>query len=185
MIKIIGIAGSLRQGSFNAGLLRAAAELAPDNCSVDTASIKGIPLYDGDLEVTEGIPGIVSEIKDRISESDGLLLVTPEYNNSIPGVFKNAIDWLSRPPGDQPGVFGNKPVGLMGASPGPFGTGFSQTAWLQVLRVLNMRIWFGQKLYLKGALDFFDTSGNLVDEKIRKRVRSYMTEFAAFVESQK
>jgi NAD(P)H-dependent FMN reductase len=185
MTTIIGISGSLRKGSFNAGLLHVAAESAPEDCTVDIASIKGIPLYDGDMEEAEGVPGVVAEIKNRIAESDGLLLVTPEYNNSIPGVFKNAIDWLSRPPNDQPRVFGNKPVGLMGASPGRFGTGFSQTAWLSVLRVLNMRIWFGRQLYINNAMDFFDASGNLVSEKMRKRVESYMAGFAAFVKSQK
>lgn len=185
MTTIIGISGSLRKGSYNAGLLRAAAELAPEGCTLEIVSIKGISLYDGDVEEAEGIPEVVAEIKDRIASADGLLLVTPEYNNSIPGVFKNAIDWLSRPPTDQPKVFGNKPVGLMGATPGRFGTINSQTAWLPVLRVLNMRVWFGKQLYINGAMNFFDESGNLVDEKMKKRVASYMAAFAAHVTSQK
>ena len=122
MTIIIGISGSLRKGSYNAGLLRAAVETAPEGCTVDVVSIRGIPLYDGDVEETQGIPEVVEEIKGRIDKADALLLVTPEYNNTIPGVFKNAIDWLSRPPQDRARVFGGKPVGLMGASLGLFGT---------------------------------------------------------------
>jgi NAD(P)H-dependent FMN reductase len=181
MTKIIGISGSLRKGSFNASLLRAAVERAPDGCTVDVASIEGIPLYNADVETGEGIPHVVAKLKDRIAQSDGLLLVTPEYNNSIPGVFKNAIDWLSRPPDDRFRIFANRPVGLMGATPGNFGTGFSQTAWLPVFRFLGMRVWFGKQLYVSGASGVFDASGKLIDEKIGKRLEAFMTGFAAFV----
>ena len=180
MTTIIGISGSLRKGSYNSGLLRAAVETAPEGCTVDVASIKGIPLYDGDAEETEGIPEVVAEIKGRIEKADGLLLV-----NSIPGVFKNAIDWLSRPPQDRAKTFGDKPVGFMGASQGPYGTINAQTAWLPVMRVLNMRVWFGKQLYVGGAMNLFDESGNLVDEKMKKRVASYMSAFAEHVASQK
>ena len=120
-ITILGIAGSLRQNSFNAALLRAAAAAAPAGCTVDIASIRDIPLYDGDAEAAAGVPDVVETLKDRVAAADGLLLVTPEYNNSIPGVFKNAIDWLSRPPQDIPRVFGGRPVALMGATPGGMG----------------------------------------------------------------
>lgn len=181
MTRIIGISGSLREGSFNASLLRAAAEVAPEGCTLDIATIKGIPLYNADVEESEGIPPGVSELKDRIADSDGLLMVTPEYNNSIPGVFKNAIDWLSRPPDDIPRVFGNRPVGLIGATPGLFGTVLSQTAWLPVLRFLGTRLWLGKQLYVSGAMDVFDESGKLVDEKMRKRLTAYMAGFTAFV----
>src|SRR5216683_7475771 len=138
-ITILGIAGSLRQGSYNAALLRAAAAAAPASCTVDIASIRGIPLYDGDVEAATGVPDVVETLKDRVAAADGLLLVTPEYNNSIPGVFKNAIDWLSRPPVDILRVFGGKPVAIIGASPGGFGTILSQEAWLPVLRTLGTR----------------------------------------------
>jgi NAD(P)H-dependent FMN reductase len=126
MINLIGLAGSLRRGSLNAVLLRAAAKRSPPESAVVIESIRGIPLYDGDVEAGEGVPAGVTALKDAIANADGLLLVTPEYNNSIPGVFKNAIDWLSRPPGDIKRVFGGKPVALMGASPGGFGTTLSQ-----------------------------------------------------------
>ena len=128
MIELFGISGSLRKGSFNASLLKAAAGAVPEGCRLETADIDGIPLYNADVEAETGIPGKVAELKDRIASCDGLLLVTPEYNNSIPGVFKNALDWISRPPQDQSRVFHNRPVGLIGATPGYYGTAFSQTA---------------------------------------------------------
>jgi len=167
--KIIGISGSLRTWSLNAALLRVAAGFAPAGTTIEIETIKGIPLYDGDLETSAGIPAIVAALKDKIASADGLLLVTPEYNNSLPGVFKNAIDWLSRPAGDIPKVFGGLPVGMIGASPGRFGTLLSQNAWLPVLKTLGTRPWFGQSLYLGGAHRLFDASGNLTDEESRKR----------------
>lgn len=181
MVRIVGVSGSLRVRSFNAALLRVAAELAPAGTVIETESIKGIPLYDGDLEASAGIPATVAALKDRIAAADGLLLVTPEYNNSLPGVFKNAIDWLSRPATDIPRVFGGKPVGIIGASPGRFGTLLSQSAWLPVLRTLGTRPWFGQSLYVSGANKLFDPSGNLTDEESRKRVQGYVHGFAEFV----
>jgi chromate reductase, NAD(P)H dehydrogenase (quinone) len=133
MIKILGISGSLRRASYNGALLRAATRLMPDEATLETGSIRGIPLYDGDVEA-QGIPPAVTSLKEAIVKAHGVLLVTPEYNNGIPGVFKNAIDWLSRPAADIKRVFGGKPFAVMGASPGPFGTVLSQAAWLPVLR---------------------------------------------------
>jgi chromate reductase, NAD(P)H dehydrogenase (quinone) len=181
MVKIIGISGSLRKGSYNAMLLRAAAELAPKDCAVEIGSIQGIPLYNQDVQDTEGIPRPVALLKDQIAASDGLLLVTPEYNNSIPGVFKNAIDWLSRPYTDIPRVFNRRPVGLIGATPSRMGTAFAQTAWLQVIRLLGMLPWFGQQIYLSDCAKFFDQAGKLTDPSIQKLVQSYMAGFAEFV----
>jgi NAD(P)H-dependent FMN reductase len=181
MARIIGIAGSLRRASFNVALLRAAAELAPAGTDVEIASIAGIPLYDGDLEADRGVPGSVTELKNRITGVDGLLLATPEYNNSMPGVLKNAIDWLSRPPKDIPRVFGGKPVAIMGATPGMGGTRLAQSAWLPVLRVLGTRVWFGKQLYVAGAAQAFDAEGRLVDEKVRQLLTELMAGFAAFV----
>jgi len=181
MVRIIGISGSLRARSLNAALLRVAAGLAPAGVTIGIESIKGIPLYDGDLEASSGLPAAVVALKDRIAAADGLLLVTPEYNNSIPGVFKNAIDWLSRPDTDIARVFGSKPVGMMGASPGRFGTLLSQNAWLPVLKTLGTRPWFGQTLYVGGAHKLFDASGNLADEESKKRIQAYIQGFAEFV----
>lgn len=185
MIKIIGISGSLRKGSYNTMLLRAAAELAPKDCTVEIATIQGIPLYNQDVQETEGVPGPVALLKDRIAAGDGLLLVTPEYNASIPGVFKNAIDWLSRPPADIPRIFENRPVGLIGATPGRMGTAFSQTAWLPVFRVLCMRPWFGQQIYLGDCVKLFDPSGKLTDTGTRDRLQAYLAGFAEFVSQYK
>jgi len=181
MARVIGISGSLRTRSLNAALLRVAAGLAPAGTTIEIESIKGIPLYDGDVESSTGIPAMVASLKDRIAVTEGLLLVTPEYNNSIPGVFKNAIDWLSRPADDIPRVFGGLPVGIIGASPGRFGTLSSQTAWLPVLRALGAQPWFGQSFYLGGAGRLFDASGALTDEDSRKRLQGYLAGFAEFV----
>lgn len=181
MARIVGIAGSVRRGSVNAALLRAARELAPGGTEVEVASIAGIPLYDGDVESERGIPEPVARLKDTIAGAAGLLLVTPEYNNSVPGVLKNAIDWLSRPPKDIPRVFGNKPVAVMGATGGLGGTRLAQAAWLPVLRALGTRPWFGRQLYVAGAGQTFDADGRLVDETIRKLLGEFMAGFAAFV----
>jgi NAD(P)H-dependent FMN reductase len=141
---ILGIAGSLRRGSYNAALLRALRELAPGSVSFEEASIRGIPIYDGDVEAESGLPEPVRALKERIASVDGLVLVTPEYNNSIPGPFKNAIDWLSRPPADIRRVFGGRAVALCGATLGGGGTNLAQVAWLPVLRVLGVRPWLGR-----------------------------------------
>src|SRR5215813_14765410 len=141
MTRILGISGSLRSGSYNTALLRAAAPLVDAGVELEIALLHGIPLYDGDLETAEGLPEAARDLKARVMACDGLLLASPEYNNGIPGVFKNAIDWLSRPPSDIKAVFGNKPVALMGASPGGFGTVLSQNAWLPVLRTLGTKPW--------------------------------------------
>jgi len=182
---IVGIAGSLRKGSYNAALLRAASELAPPGTTIERASIRGIPLYDGDVEAESGIPAVVRDLKEKIASSAGLLLVTPEYNNSMPGVLKNAIDWLSRPGSDIPRVFGGRPVALMGASPGRFGTVMSQAAWLPVLRALGMRPWWGPRLLVGGASKVFDESGGLVDESVRVQLQAFMAGFVEFAVGKK
>ncbi|HSN70660.1 MAG TPA: NADPH-dependent FMN reductase [Steroidobacteraceae bacterium] len=181
MGRIIGISGSLRSASVNAALLRAAASLAPTGTEVEVASIKGIPLYDGDLEQAHGIPEPVDALKQKIAAADGLLLVTPEYNSSIPGVFKNAIDWLSRPPRDIPRVFGGKPVAIIGATPGRAGTRLAQTAWLPVLRTLGAELWTGKQLYVAETGVAFDREGQLVDAKVRELLADFMAGFATFV----
>lgn len=181
MTRIIGLSGSLRAASYNAALLRAAHSLFPDNVSI--RSIRGIPLYDGDVEQNRGIPDAVCRLKDEIAAAAGLLLVTPEYNNSVPGVFKNAIDWLSRPPDDIPRVFHGKPVAVMGVTPGGFGTNLAQSAWLPVLRTLQMRPWFEGRLMLSGAARLFDAGGALTDDDVKARLQSFLGGFIAFAET--
>jgi NAD(P)H-dependent FMN reductase len=181
MSRIVGISGSLRERSYNTALLRACAELMPAGAELAVESIRGIPLYDGDVEASLGIPAPVDALKNAIAQADGLLLVTPEYNNSIPGVFKNAIDWLSRPASDIARVFGNKPVGLVGASPGGFGTILSQNAWLPVLRTLGAELWAGGRLMVARASGVFAEDGTLADPKLREQLRQYLEGFGAFV----
>ena len=183
MTRIIGISGSLRHGSFNAALLRAASELMPQGAELVVETIRGIPLYDGDIEVADGIPARVQELKKLVASSDGLLLATPEYNNSIPGVFKNAIDWLSRPPADIKRIFGAKPVALVGASPGGFGTILSQNAWLPVLRTLGTKTWFGGRLLVSRAQSVFDETGKITDDAVKKQLQQFLLGFVEFIHS--
>ena len=180
MTKLIGLSGSLRQRSFNSSLLRAAVELMPQGAEMAVGSIRDIPLYDGDLEDAQGVPGPAQVLKDAIAAADGLLLATPEYNNSIPGVFKNAIDWLSRPPADIARVFGGKPVAMIGASPGGFGTILSQEAWLPVLRTLGTRPWFGGRLFVSRAGSVFDEGGRIVNDATKAQLRQFIDGFVTF-----
>src|SRR3954469_23424126 len=181
MARIVGISGSVRTGSYNSALLRACSALMPAGTELTLGSIRQIPLYDGDLEASAGIPPAVADLKNAIADADGLLLVTPEYNNSIPGVFKNAIDWLTRAAAGIPRVFTGRAVGMIGAPPGAFGTVLSQAAWLPVFRTLGMRPFFGQLLYVGGAAKVFDAAGRLADDAIRARLRKYMEGFVEFV----
>jgi NAD(P)H-dependent FMN reductase len=182
---IIGLCGSLRRASFNLMLLHAAAEAAPPGTSIEIESIREIPLYDGDVEAEQGIPPAVQRLKDRIAGAGGVLIVTPEYNNSMPGVLKNAIDWLSRPASDIGRVFRGRPVALIGATPGPGGTALSQAAWLPVLRTLGMRPWFEGRVLISGASKAFDSSGRAADVATQDRIRAFVEGFATFVEAQR
>lgn len=182
MTTLVGISGSLRRGSYNSALLRAAAELSPEGTTIDIASIRDIPLYDGDVEASQGVPAAVKDLKDRIAAADGLLIVTPEYNSSIPGVLKNTIDWLSRPAADLGRVFGGKPTAITGASPGRLGTVLSQTAWLPVLRALGVNTYAGSRLLVSSAGNVFADSGSLVDERVRTDLANFLKGFTAFVE---
>ena len=183
MSRIVGISGSLRQRSYNTALLRACVELMPVGSELAIESIRGIPLYDGDVEASQGVPASVEALKDAIAQADGLLLVTPEYNNSIPGVFKNAIDWLSRPASDIARVFGAKPVGLIGASPGGFGTILSQNAWLPVLRTVGAEFWSEGRLMVSRAQTAFHPDGRLSDSKAEEQLRRFLQGFVAFADA--
>ena len=180
MVTIIGLCGSLRAGSFNHMLLQAAVEMAPSGTAIEPEPIGGIPLYDGDIEDRQGVPPSVQRLKDRIAQADGLLLVTPEYNNSIPGVLKNTIDWLSRPADDIPRVFRGRPVAITGATIGSGGTALSQAAWLPVVRFLGMRPWFERAVLISEATKVFDSDGRVADPGTRKRLRVFVEGFAAF-----
>ena len=181
MVHLLGISGSLRAQSFNTALLRAAQAAAGDGVRLDAATLHGIPLYDGDLEQRDGMPPAVRELKQRVLDSDGLLMVTPEYNNGVPGVFKNAVDWLSRKSPDMPLVFPDRPVAVMGASPGGFGTIMSQNHWLPVLRTLGARHWSGGRLMVSRAQSVFAADGTLQDDAIRNQLIEFVHGFAEFV----
>ena len=181
MINIIGLSGSLRKNSYNTALLRAAAGLMPAGSTLMVKTIHGIPLYNGDEESASGIPPAVQELKESIVAADGLLLSTPEYNNSMPGVFKNAIDWLSRPDDDIPRVFGGKPVAVIGASPGGFGTILSQTAWLPTLKTLGTKPWWGGRFLLSRAYQAFNPAGEIIDPKRREELQTFLADFVRFI----
>ena len=185
MAMIIGLCGSLRRDSLNRMLLNAAVAAAPPGTLIEVASIREIPLYDGDLEAAEGIPQAVQDLKNKIAAADGLLIATPEYNNAMPGVVKNAFDWLSRPGSDITRVFYGRPVALMGATPGQSGTMLSQAAWLPVLRTLGMRPWFEGRLQVSGAGKVFDVEGRVADPALQERIRIFVEGFAAFAEAQR
>ena len=177
MTLILGLSGSLRTASFNTALLRAATGLMPEGATLEAGTIAGVPLYDGDLEAREGLTAAVKHLQARLAAADGLLLVTPEYNNGIPGVFKNAIDWMSR--GEGLKLFVGKPVAVIGASPGPFGTVLSQNHWLPVLRTLRTKPWLEGRLMVSRAGTVFDAEGSLTDDATREKLRDFLAGFSA------
>jgi len=183
MTTVIGLSGSLRRQSFNTSLLRAAADLMPAGAVLDLRTLHGIPVYNADDEAATGIPPAATALKDAIAAADGLILATPEYNNSIPGVTKNGIDWLSRPPADIRRVFTGKPVAIMSASPGGFGAVLSQTAWLPVMKTLGAPVWAGPRLTVSRAGSAFGDDGSLVDETVREQLRKFLAGFVASLQS--
>jgi chromate reductase, NAD(P)H dehydrogenase (quinone) len=184
MIKVLGISGSLRRASYNSALLRNATRLMPEDSVLETASIRGIPLYDADVEA-QGIPPTVSALKEAIVKADGVLLVTPEYNNSLPGVLKNAIDWLSRPPADVKRVFSGRPFALIGTSQNAFGSVLAQAAWLPVLRTLGALAWSGGRIAIPRAATVFDESGAFKDAAIEEPLRLFLAGYVQFVRAQR
>jgi len=178
MLKILGIAGSLRRGSFNAAALRAAQELAPAGMTIDIFDIAPIPLYNEDVKV-QGFPPVVTDLRARIKAADGLLLATPEYNYSTSGVLKNAIDWASRPP-EQP--FDGKPIALMGASGGALGTARAQYHLRQMFIFLNAHVLNRPEVMIGGATSKFDAEGKLTDQATRDFLGTMLTAFKAWIE---
>ncbi len=176
-VSILGIAGSLRQGSFNRAVLRAAQELAPEGMQIDSFDISPIPLYDEDVR-QQGYPAPVEDLRARIKAADGVLVVTPEYNYSIPGVLKNVIDWASRPP-EQP--FDGKPIGIMGASGGAMGAARAQYHLRQCFVFLNGMVMNRPEVMIPAAQDKFDAAGKLIDQRTRDSMTTHLAAFKAWV----
>ena len=170
-LHVIGIAGSLRAGSYNRALLAAAVALAPPSMFIEVADLRPIPFFDGDVEAA-GLPPAVAELKTRVRNAGALLIATPEYNYSVPGVLKNTIDWLSRGPDS---ALAGKPAAVMGASPGGFGTVRSQLALRQVAQGCNLLLLQRPELHVAKAADKFDAGGQLVDEGVRKNLVSLLS----------
>ena len=175
-VRILGIAGSLRRGSANRALLRLAQEMAPSGMTIESFDIAPIEPYNEDVR-QQGFPKPVEDLRARIKAADGLLLVTPEYNYSIPGVLKNAIDWASRPP-DQP--FNDKPAAIMGASPSALGSGRAQYHLRQSCVFLNMHLINKPEVMIAAAHTKFNEQGKLTDEPTRGFVRDLIVSLAAW-----
>ena len=180
-LSILGITGSLRKASFNTALLRAATELSPPDVNIEIADLAGIPPFNQDDELSP--PAAVSDLKRRIRAADGVLFSTPEYNYSIPGVLKNAIDWISRPYGDN--AWDGKPVAVMGASPGPLGTARCQYHLRQSFLNLNVIAVTRPEVMLGNANQRFDENLKLVDEKSREMVGRLIEALAALIRKQR
>ncbi len=176
-VNIFGFAGSLREGSYNKALLRAALELLPEGARLEIFDLKDIPPFNQDLEETP--PERVKEFKKRINMADALLIATPEYNYSIPGVLKNAIDWASRPYDDN--VFENKPVALMSASDGMLGGARAQYHLRQTLVALNMHPLNRPEVIVASASEKIDENGRVTDDKTRKRIRSLLEKLVEWI----
>jgi chromate reductase, NAD(P)H dehydrogenase (quinone) len=177
-MKILGFAGSLRKASFNRALLRAAADLAPDELSITIFDLEGIPLFNADVEA-QGDPARVTEFKDAIRSADGILIASPEYNHGMTGITKNAIDWASRPAKEPP--IGNKPVGILGASPGITGTARSQDQLRQSLKSIGCHCMSLPEFLLFRAREKFDENGVLTDESTRSYLGKYLSAYADWV----
>ena len=174
-LRVLGVSGSLRRGSFNTAALRAAQELAPDGMTVETADISEIPPYNDDVRQEQGYPPPVERLRAEIAAADALLFVTPEYNYSVPGVLKNAIDWASRPP-NQP--LDGKPVAIMGASPSLLGTARAQYHLRQMLVFLNAFPINKPEVFITQAAQKFDENGRLTDQTARDLIRQLLVALA-------
>ncbi len=175
-LRILGIAGSLRRGSLNAAALRAAQELVPEGMRIETFDIAPIPLYNEDVK-QRGFPAPVEQLRRRVKEADGVLLVTPEYNYSVPGVLKNAIDWVSRPP-EPP--FDGKPVAIMGASPSLLGTARAQYHLRQSFVFMNGYVLNRPEVMITMAAGKFDAEGRLTDQPTRDIIAAMLSAFKAW-----
>ncbi len=177
-MRVLAFAGSLRRGSYNRALLRAAQELAPADMTIAIFDLIDVPLYNGDVEA-EGDPEAVAALKQAIRAADGVLMATPEYNHGVPGVMKNAVDWASRPPGTA--SLGHKPVAILGASPGITGSARGQSQLRQAFEFTNSFAMPQPELLVFKAHEKFDAEGRLVDESTRQHLQKFLAAFAAWI----
>jgi chromate reductase, NAD(P)H dehydrogenase (quinone) len=181
-LRVIGVAGSLRAGSYNRALLRAALEMAPDALRIEVADLIDLPMFNADVDA-RGTPAAVTELRILIRDADGLLLVTPEYNHGVPGVLKNAIDWLSQPL--RGNVLEGKPTAIMGASTGLAGTARAQSQLRQSFVLTNTPVMMQPEVLVGRAQERFDTGGRLTDEPSRRFLGLFLDQFAAWLVRQR
>jgi chromate reductase, NAD(P)H dehydrogenase (quinone) len=177
VFEVVGLVGSLRRGSFNRALLQAAVESAPPALHITTREIGDLPLYNADIEGT--LPQTVSELRNSVGSSDGLLIATPEYNHGVPGVLKNAIDWLSRPP--KGSALNGKVAAIMGASRGMTGTARSQSQLRQAFVFTNTYALLQPEVLVARAHEKFDANGKLTDEPTREFLELFLDSFVALM----
>jgi len=173
-IKVLGISGSLRKQSFNSALLRASLELKPIKMEIEIFNLIDIPMYNSDVE-QEGLPESVRIFKEKISAADSLLIASPEYNFSVTGAMKNAIDWASRPPNNSP--LNGKPFAIMGASGGTSGTIRSQMHFRQIAILNNMHAMNVPGVYVQVAKTKFNENLELTDEATREHLKNFLDAF--------
>lgn len=176
--RIVAFAGSLRRRSFNRALVAAAGEMAPPALTIESVEIGALPFYDADLEA-EGDPPAVAEFKEAVAGADGILIATPEYNDGIPGVLTNALDWGSRLPGRSP--LAGKPAMVMGASPSQVGTARAQLHLRQVLAHVQARVLPPPELLVARAHERFDAELRLIDEGTRRLLADQLRRFALWI----
>src|SRR5687768_880218 len=177
-VQILAVAGSLRAGSYNQALLRAAQQLAPVATQILIHDLSEIPLFSEDIE-RRGVPLAVARLREAVAEADGFLVATPEYNHGVPGVMKNAFDWLSRPPGKS--VLDGKPSAIFGASPGITGTARAQSQLRQSFVFTNTPVLLQPEVLVGRAHEKFDSDGRLTDTATRKYLVQFLEAFAAWI----
>lgn len=178
-LHVVGIAGSLRKGSYNRSLLRTAQQVAPERLRIEIHELDAIPLFNEDVEAA-GVPQGVTDLRQAIADADGLLIATPEYNHGVPGVMKNAIDWLSRPP--RGSVLSGKPAAIFGASPGMTGTARGQSQLRQAFVFTNTPAMLQPEILVYRAHEKFDDQGRLTDERTRQFLGQFLERFVEWID---
>jgi chromate reductase, NAD(P)H dehydrogenase (quinone) len=181
VLRVVGIAGSLRRSSYNRALLCAAQQLTPPSLVIEIELLDEVPMFNADLDGA-GTPEAVVRLRRAVREADGLLLVTPEYNHGVPGVMKNAVDWLSQPLAQS--ALDGKPTAIMGASTGMAGTARGQSQLRQSFVLTNTPAMLRPEVLVGRAQDKFDPSGRLMDEPTRRFLRGFLEQFAGWIEQQ-